>query len=165
MVDPKIKGDLLESLDAFAEKLSAANAEKAEKTRRRSEAIVAGEQAFRKFVLPALEAVAEEIERVGAGHSAVVVGSSLDAKTRNSKDAIACTLTIGRMNSKELNPAPSCSFKLDENSGAVTISWKNVKEEPALKRHEAGTIDEDSVWRDVAAFLNALSEKRATQVD
>jgi hypothetical protein len=161
MVDPKIKSDLLQSLDAYAEKLSAANADKAEKTKRRSEAIVAGEQAFRKFVLPALEAVAQEIESVGAGHSAVTRGSSLDPKTRNSKDAIACTLTISRMNSKELNPAPSCSFQLDENSGAVIVSWKNVKREPEIKRHEPGSIGEDSVWHDVAAFLNALGEKPA----
>jgi hypothetical protein len=162
MVDPKIKSDLLQSLGAFAEKLSAANADKAEKTKRRSEAILAGEQAFRKFVLPALEAVAQEIESVGAGHSAVTRASSLDPKTRNTKDAIACTLTISRMNSRELNPAPSCSFQLDENSGAVAISWKNVKGEPELKRHEAGSIEEDSVWRDVAAFLNALSDNSAS---
>ena len=162
MVDPKIKSDLLQSLGAYAEKLSAANADKAEKTKRRSEAIVAGEQAFRKFVLPALEAVAQEIESVGAGHTAVTRASSLDPKTRNTKDAIACTLTISRMNSRELNPAPSCSFQLDENSGAVVISWKNVKGEPELKRHEAGSIEEDSVWRDVAAFLNALSDNSAS---
>jgi hypothetical protein len=161
MVDPKIKSQLLESLEGYAEKLSAANADKAEKTKRRSEAIVAGEQAFRKFVLPALEAVAQEIESVGAGHSAVARGSSLDPKTRIAKDAMACSLTMSRMNSRELNPAPSCWFQLDENSGAVTVVWKNVKREPEVQRHEPGSIDEDSVWRDVAAFLNALSDKPA----
>jgi hypothetical protein len=62
------------------------------------------------------------------------------------------------MNSRELNPAPSCSFQLDENSGAVTISWKNVKREPELKRYEPGSVDEDSVWRDVGAFLDALGD-------
>src|SRR5258708_15340937 len=161
MVDPKVKSDLLQSLDAYADKLAAANADMADKTKRRNEAIFLGEQAFRKFVLPALEAVAQEIESAGAGHSAGAPGSSLDPKTRTSKDAMTCTLTIGRMNSRELNPAPSCSLQLDENSGAVTVSCKNVKREPELNRHEPGTVDENAVWRDVAAFLNALTDKPA----
>jgi len=57
---------LLQSLGAYSDKLAAANADMADKTKRRIEAIVLGEQAFRKFVLPALEAVAQEIESAGA---------------------------------------------------------------------------------------------------